>query len=79
MGIETVVDEKIETTSDGVHDAACSACEMAVVWIQNQLKLNLNQTEEQILNYANEVTKLFNHVSEKFLAAISCQFALAAL
>lgn len=62
MGIETVVDEKIETTSDGVHDAACSACEMAVVWIQNQLKLNLNQTDEQILNYANEVIKLINHV-----------------
>lgn len=58
MGIETVVDQNTETKSDGVHDAACTACEMAVVWIQNQLRLNLNQTEEQILNYANEVIKL---------------------
>ncbi|XP_004287958.1 PREDICTED: aspartic proteinase A1-like [Fragaria vesca subsp. vesca] len=55
MGIETVVDQNTETKSDGVHDAACTACEMAVVWIQNQLRLNLNQTEEQILNYANEL------------------------
>ena len=65
MGIESVVDQSIGFTSDGVHNAACTACEMAVVWIQNQLKLNSNQTEEQILNYANEVIKLLNQVLAK--------------
>lgn len=34
-------------------DAMCSACEMAVVWMQNQLRQN--QTKEHILNYINEV------------------------
>ena len=62
MGIETVVDQNIETTSDGVHNAACTACEMAVVWIQNELKLNNYQAEEQILNYGNEVIKLLYQV-----------------
>lgn len=40
-------------SSDGVHDAMCTACEMAVVWMQN--KLRRNETEEQILDYVNEV------------------------
>lgn len=55
MGIESVVNEKLEKKHDGgLHDASCSACEMAVIWIQNQLKRN--ETEDQILNYINEVT-----------------------
>lgn len=53
MGIESVVDEKMEKTSDGLHDATCTACEMLVVWIQKQLRRN--KTEDQILNYVNEV------------------------
>ena len=36
-----------------LHEAMCSACEMAVVWMQNQL--TQNQTQERILDYANEV------------------------
>lgn len=36
-----------------LRDAMCSACEMAVVWMQNQL--TQNQTQERILDYANEV------------------------
>ncbi|PRQ52748.1 putative phytepsin [Rosa chinensis] len=76
MGIETVVDENMETTSDGVHDAACTACEMAVVWIQNQLKLNLNQTEEQILNYANELCERLPSPSGE--SAVQCN-ALSSL
>ncbi|XP_051128693.1 aspartic proteinase A1-like [Andrographis paniculata] len=50
-GIASVVDR--EGKSSGVHDAMCSACEMAVVWMQNQL--SQNQTQERILNYANEL------------------------
>lgn len=52
QGIESVVDDKAGKSA-GFRDAMCSACEMAVVWMQNQL--NQNQTQERILNYANEV------------------------
>lgn len=53
MGIE-MVNEKLEKKHDGgLRDASCTACEMAVIWIQNQLKHN--KTEDQILNYVNEV------------------------
>ncbi|XP_028061631.1 aspartic proteinase-like [Camellia sinensis] len=53
MGIESVVDEKNGGRSAGLRDAMCSACEMTVVWIQNQLRQN--QTRLQILNYVNEL------------------------
>lgn len=53
MGIESVVPENNHRASGGFHDAMCSTCEMAVVWMQNQLKQN--QTQERILNYVNEV------------------------
>lgn len=53
MGIESVVDESMGKSSDILHDAMCSACEMTVVWMQNQLKQN--QTQERILDYVNQV------------------------
>ncbi|KAH9651954.1 Aspartic proteinase A1 [Citrus sinensis] len=53
MGIESVVPENNHRASGGFHDAMCSTCEMAVVWMQNQLKQN--QTQERILNYVNEL------------------------
>ncbi|CAL5409470.1 unnamed protein product [Camellia sinensis] len=53
MGIESVVDEKNGGRSAGLRDAMCSACEMTVVWIQNQLRQN--QTRLQILNYVDEL------------------------
>ncbi|KAL9250929.1 Aspartic proteinase A1-like protein [Drosera capensis] len=54
MGIESVVDKENDGKSSGiVRDAMCSACEMAVVWMQNQLQQN--QTQELILNYANQL------------------------
>lgn len=50
--IETVVEKQNEKSS--VNDELfCTACEMAVVWIENQLRMN--QTREQILTYANEL------------------------
>ncbi|XP_043688588.1 aspartic proteinase isoform X6 [Telopea speciosissima] len=53
-GIESVVDEKNGGKSSGVlQDAMCTACEMAVVWIRNQLKRN--ETQDYILNYVNEL------------------------
>ncbi|KAL8494725.1 hypothetical protein ACS0TY_025528 [Phlomoides rotata] len=51
-GIESVVDEK-EGRSFGLNDAMCSACEMAVVWMQNQVAQN--QTQDRIINNANEL------------------------
>lgn len=60
MGIESVVDENAGKSS-GLHDAMCSACEMAVVWMQNQLRQN--QTQERILNYVNEVNSMSHMLS----------------
>ncbi|KAH0916531.1 hypothetical protein HID58_030977 [Brassica napus] len=53
MGIESVVDKENAKLSNGVGDAGCSACEMAVVWIQSQLRQNM--TQESILDYVNEL------------------------
>nr|XP_048323590.1 aspartic proteinase-like isoform X2 [Ziziphus jujuba var. spinosa] len=52
-GIESVVDENKGKSNGVIRDAMCSACEMAVVWMQNQLMQN--QTQNNILNYANEL------------------------
>ncbi|GMH12041.1 hypothetical protein Nepgr_013882 [Nepenthes gracilis] len=52
-GIKSVVDRNVDGSSSGLQDAMCTACEMTVVWMQNQLKQN--QTEERILNYVNEL------------------------
>ncbi|XP_042478322.1 aspartic proteinase-like [Macadamia integrifolia] len=53
-GIESVVDEKNGGKSSGVlGDSMCSACEMAVVWIQNRIRQN--ETADNILNYVNEL------------------------
>ncbi|CAA6671306.1 unnamed protein product [Spirodela intermedia] len=53
MDIKSVVDAKEERSSGSLGDGMCSACEMAVVWIQNQLRQNL--TQERILDYANQL------------------------
>ncbi|GAA0164192.1 aspartic protease [Lithospermum erythrorhizon] len=52
MGIESIVDEK-SSRSSGSHDAMCSTCEMAVVWMQNLLWQN--QTRDSIMNNINEL------------------------
>ncbi|KAF7120239.1 hypothetical protein RHSIM_Rhsim13G0152000 [Rhododendron simsii] len=53
MGIESVVNDKNNGRMGGLHDGGCSACEMAVVWMQNQLRQN--QTQDRILDYVNEL------------------------
>ncbi|CAL0301145.1 unnamed protein product [Lupinus luteus] len=52
-GIESVVDTNERQSSGGAHDATCTACEMAVVWMQNQVKEN--QTQERIIDYVNDL------------------------
>ena len=68
------MDESKEKTSDGLQDAACTACEMMVVWMQNRLKLN--ETEDQVLNYVNQVNVRFLHISfqENVLAVANGPF-----
>ncbi|XP_020584637.1 aspartic proteinase oryzasin-1-like [Phalaenopsis equestris] len=53
VGIESVVEENGGKSSLGRSDAMCSACEMAVVWMQN--RLNHNETEELILKHVNQL------------------------
>ncbi|KAK6134713.1 hypothetical protein DH2020_031539 [Rehmannia glutinosa] len=53
MIIESVVDKDNSRNSYGVRDEMCTACQMAVVWMQNQLRQN--KTEEKILDYINEL------------------------
>jgi len=48
MGIETVVGQ-----NNLQNDAMCNVCEMSVVWMRS--KLAQNQTQENILNYVNEL------------------------
>lgn len=67
-GIENVVDENTEASAHLHSEAMCNSCEMAVVWMQNQLLRN--QTEERILNYVDEVRFSFIHVSLTF--AVVC-------
>lgn len=54
-GIESVVDQK-DDISSGLHKPTCGPCEMAVIWMRNQL--SQNKTLDHILNYANEVKLL---------------------
>ncbi|KAM0028931.1 putative phytepsin [Helianthus debilis subsp. tardiflorus] len=51
--IESVVDKNNGKSSAGLNDEICTFCEMAVVWMQSQLKRN--QTEDSIINYVNEL------------------------
>ncbi|KNA15185.1 hypothetical protein SOVF_100540 [Spinacia oleracea] len=53
-GIESVVDmENSDGTSDGLRDGMCSACEMAVVWMESQLKQNA--TQDRAISYVDEL------------------------
>ncbi|KAG9459979.1 hypothetical protein H6P81_004487 [Aristolochia fimbriata] len=49
--IETVVDRQSEKNSTLGENPLCAACEMAVVWIKNQLRRNI--TKDRILEYVN--------------------------
>lgn len=50
----------------------CSACQMAVVWIENQLREN--KTKELILQYANQVTKLTIYSASFFSSSSLANF-----
>jgi phytepsin len=52
-GIRSVVDDEAGKSNGLRTDPMCGACEMAVVWMQNQLKQN--KTQDLILNYINQL------------------------
>ena len=56
MDIKTMVDDAEEKSPGSLRDSGCSLCEMAVVWIQNQLRQNM--TQDRILDYANQVKQI---------------------
>ncbi|KAH9606259.1 hypothetical protein KSS87_020094 [Heliosperma pusillum] len=52
-GIETVVErENRKNTTSGI-DLLCTACEMSVAWIQNQLKQS--KTKDVVIDYVNKL------------------------
>ncbi|KAI3702562.1 hypothetical protein L6452_28305 [Arctium lappa] len=51
--IESVVDHNNDKSSGGIRDEMCTFCEMTVVWMQNEI--NRNETEDNIINYVNEL------------------------
>lgn len=68
IGIESVVNGNRDKSTVGQSESMCSSCEMAVIWMQNQLLQN--KTEDVILNYANELCeKLPSPMGE---SAIDC-------
>lgn len=54
------MDESDDKSSGVLNNAMCSACEAAVVWMQNELQQN--QTQENILHYVNEVRSDMNPI-----------------
>lgn len=73
IAIESVVSENKDVSSSLHNDAMCNACEMALVWMQNQL--SQNQTQEEMLNHINEV-RLFSSFKYNaiFASAVVCLF-----
>lgn len=53
MIIESVVD-KHNGASNGLGDEMCRVCEMAVIWMQNQMRRN--ETADSIYDYVNQVS-----------------------
>ncbi|KAL0542931.1 hypothetical protein IC582_018012 [Cucumis melo] len=53
LKIENVVSDKDGRSSGGFSEAMCSACEMAVSWIQDELRQN--KTQEDIIDNVNEL------------------------
>ncbi|GFS29400.1 aspartic proteinase A1 [Actinidia rufa] len=49
IGIDSVVNKKNQLRQN----AMCTACEMSVVWMQNQFRQN--ETQDRVLNYVNEL------------------------
>lgn len=64
-----VVDKQTNEGTSVGDSALCSACEMAVVWMKNQL--NNQEVKEKVLEYVNQVISMmhiyFLHGNEREL------------
>ncbi len=49
-----MVEKENKKVSSPEDDLSCTVCEMAVIWIHNQLRET--GTKDKVLNYVNEVT-----------------------
>jgi hypothetical protein len=52
-GIESVVEKENKEGSSAGDDLLCIACEMLVIWVQNQLREK--ETKEAAINYLDKV------------------------
>lgn len=52
--IEMVVDKENKEVTSALESLLCTACEMAVVWMQSELKQE--EVKEKVLEYVNQVT-----------------------
>lgn len=52
--IEMVVDKENKEGTSARESLLCTACEMAVVWMQSELKQE--EVKEKVLEYVNQVT-----------------------
>ena len=70
-GIRSVVDDEAENSNGLRSDPMCNVCEMAVVWMQNQL--SQNKTQDLILDYVNNV-RLVNFSPGRSTSAVVLLF-----
>jgi phytepsin len=52
-GIESVVEKENKEKSSAGNDLPCTACQMLVIWVQNQLREKA--TKETAINYLDKV------------------------
>lgn len=69
MKIESVANEKDGRSSGGFSDAMCSACEMAVSWMNDELKQN--KTQEHVIDYVNKVHHFCYHLTHLLMIVFS--------
>ncbi|KAM0923471.1 hypothetical protein ACQ4PT_005530 [Festuca glaucescens] len=67
-GIESVVGEAGTSSVDGMSDALCNACEMAVTWMQSEFVQN--RTKEGTLEYVN---RLCHHMPSPVGSYVDCR------
>lgn len=67
-GIESVVGEAGTSSVDGLSDALCNACEMAVTWMQSEFVQN--RTKEGTLEYVN---RLCHHMPSPVGSYVDCR------
>lgn len=55
-----VVDKQTDKGTSVGENPLCTACQMAVVWMKNQL--NNQEVKEKVLDYVNQVTLMMQYI-----------------